>query len=80
MLGPTILLPQQVEFLCNWLPYSNIQITFKLSWIESIGSVLDSVSFLACGLQCAQNGNIIQRMLYGSQCYYAFATTGWIFM
>ena len=50
----TILLPQQVEFLYNWLPYSNIQIGFKLSWIESIGSVLDSMSFLACSLQCAQ--------------------------
>ena len=50
----TILLPQQVEFLCNWLPYSNIQIDFILSWIDSIGSVQDSMSFLACSLQCAQ--------------------------
>ena len=50
----TILLPQQVEFLSNWLPYSNTQIGFILSWIESIGSVWDSMSFLACSLQCAQ--------------------------
>ena len=34
-----ILLPQQVEFFYNWLPYSNIKIGLILSWIESIGSV-----------------------------------------
>ena len=50
----TILLPQQVEFSYNWLPYSNIQISFKLRWIESIGSVLDPMSFLVCSLHCAQ--------------------------
>ena len=50
----TTLLPQGVEESYNRLPYSNIQIGFKLSWIESIGSVLDSMSFLACSLHCAQ--------------------------
>ena len=50
----TILLQEQVGFLYIWLPYSNIQIGFKLSWIEFIGSVLDSMSFLACSLKCAQ--------------------------
>ena len=50
----TTLLPQGVEESYNRLPYSNIQTSFKLSWIESIGSVLDSISFLSSRLQCAQ--------------------------
>ena len=50
----TTRLPQGVEESYNWLLYSNIQIGFVLSWIESIGSVLDSMSFLPCSLQCAQ--------------------------
>ena len=50
----TTRLPQGVEESYNRLPYSNIQIGFILSWIESIGSVLDSMSFLACSLQCAE--------------------------
>ena len=31
-----------------------MQTNLKLSWIECIGSVLDSISFLACSLHCAQ--------------------------
>ena len=50
----TTILPQGVEESYNWLLYSNVQIDFILSWIESIGSVLDSMFFLACSLHCAQ--------------------------
>ena len=50
----TTLLPQGVEESYNRLLYTNIQISFELSWIESIGSVLDSMSFLACSLHCSQ--------------------------
>ena len=50
----TILLPLQDLFLYHWLLYSDIQIGFKLSWIESLGSVLGSMQFLVCSLQCAQ--------------------------
>ena len=49
----TILLPQQVEFLYNWLPCLNTQIGFILSCIESIGCVWDSMFFLPCSLHCA---------------------------
>ena len=39
-------------------PYSNIQISFKLSWIESFGSVLVFVLLLACMIQSAQKAKL----------------------
>ena len=40
------------------LPYSNIQISFKLSWIESFGSVLVFGLLLACMIQSAQKAKL----------------------
>ena len=54
----TTLLPQQVEFLYKRLPYSNIQISFKLSWIETLGSVLGSMFFIPCMIQFAQQAKL----------------------
>ena len=44
----TTLLQQGVEEPYNRLPYSNTQIGFKWSWIETLGSVSGFMSFLPC--------------------------------
>ena len=54
----TTLLPQGVEESYNRLPYSNIQISFKLSWIETLGSVLGSMLFLPCMIQFSKKGKL----------------------